>query len=315
MKIAVIIPIYNQAAYLRRCLDSLVAQTDGDFTAYCVNDGSTDASQEIIDEFVARDSRFIAVRKPNGGLSSARNAGIEASDRAGGADGLMFLDSDDFYHPQCVEAVRRAAAQNPGAIVEYRFESVCAQETFAARRYDLDKVVAEEAFSDSATNKLWLRSLMGQLRFDEQVRFAEDVVFSTTLRLKAHPKSIRIPLDLYYYSDNPDSMTRVAVTVENFRRRNVAVERLLAAFSDDLRGLQTLTHTSLPSLLKRFYRDLRRSVGSGTYAETRRVFATELAALRRRGFLHWDRECLKDIKYYLIFLFMSIAYAHEERAS
>ena len=51
MTIAIIIPIYNQAEYLRACLDSLVAQTDGDFTAYCVNDGSTDGSQSIIDEY------------------------------------------------------------------------------------------------------------------------------------------------------------------------------------------------------------------------------------------------------------------------
>ena len=63
MTIAIIIPIYNQAEYLRACLDSLVAQTDGDFTAYCVNDGSTDGSQSIIDEYAARDARFGPVRR------------------------------------------------------------------------------------------------------------------------------------------------------------------------------------------------------------------------------------------------------------
>ena len=78
MTIAIIIPIYNQAEYLRACLDSLVAQTDGDFTAYCVNDGSTDGSQSIIDEYAARDARFVPVRQPNRGVSAARNAGLAA---------------------------------------------------------------------------------------------------------------------------------------------------------------------------------------------------------------------------------------------
>lgn len=81
MTIAIIIPIYNQAEYLRACLDSLVAQTDGDFTAYCVNDGSTDGSQSIIDEYAARDARFVPVRQPNRGLSAARNAGLAAMNR------------------------------------------------------------------------------------------------------------------------------------------------------------------------------------------------------------------------------------------
>ena len=76
MTIAIIIPIYNQAEYLRACLDSLVAQTDGDFTAYCVNDGSTDGSQSIIDEYAARDARFVPVRQPNRGAQSRARNGL-----------------------------------------------------------------------------------------------------------------------------------------------------------------------------------------------------------------------------------------------
>lgn len=309
MKIAVVIPIYNQAAYLRRCLDSLVAQTDGDFTAICVNDGSTDASQDIIDGYVAHDSRFVSVRKSNGGLSSARNAGMAEADRLGGFDALMFLDSDDFFHPQCLEAVRRAAAAHPGTVVEYRFTSAPSPDEFAARRYDLSTVVLEEdAVSDTVWNKLYPRTLLGDLRFDETVRYSEDVVFTTVLRLRIRPKFWRIPLDLHYYTDNPDSMTRVRFDAENFRRRSVTVEALVRAFADDPKGLDELTHGSLPSLLKRYYRDLRKNVRPDAVDEARRIFAEELSSLRRRGFLHWDRDCLKDVKYYLVFLYLSLRY-------
>lgn len=309
MKIAVVIPIYNQAAYLRRCLGSLAAQTDGDFTAICVNDGSTDASQEIIDEYVARDPRFLSVRKPNGGLSSARNAGMAAADRLGGFDALMFLDSDDFFHPQCLEAVRRAAAAHPGAVVEYRFTSAPSPDGFAACRYDLSAVALEEdAVSDTVWNKLYPRAILGDLRFDEAVRYSEDVVFTTVLRLKVRPKFWRIPLDLHYYTDNPDSMTRVRFDAENFRRRSVTVEALVRAFADDPKGLGELTHGSLPSLLKRYYRDLRKNVRPDAAAEARQVFAEELASLRRRGLLHRDRESFKDIKYHWTFVYLAHRY-------
>ena len=75
-KISVIIPIYNVEKYLRRCLDSVVAQTFTDWEAICVNDGSPDNSAQILAEYAERDSRFKIVKKENGGLSDARNAGM-----------------------------------------------------------------------------------------------------------------------------------------------------------------------------------------------------------------------------------------------
>lgn len=91
-KISVVIPVYNAQKYLRRCLDSLVAQTFTDFEVICVNDGSTDASKEILDEYAARDERFIIIDKKNSGVSGARNDGIK---RAHGKY-IHFMDADDF---------------------------------------------------------------------------------------------------------------------------------------------------------------------------------------------------------------------------
>ncbi|MEG0697635.1 MAG: glycosyltransferase, partial [Algoriella sp.] len=78
-KISVIVPVYNTEKYLSKCLDSILNQTLRDIEVIIVNDGSTDNSQQIIDDFAKRDTRISFIMKKNGGLSDARNVGIEAS--------------------------------------------------------------------------------------------------------------------------------------------------------------------------------------------------------------------------------------------
>ena len=93
MKFSIIVPVYNVEKYLEKCLESILNQTFKDFEAIIVNDGSTDNSQEIIDKYVNKDQKiFKSFKKENGGLSDARNFGIE---RAKG-EYIVFLDSDDY---------------------------------------------------------------------------------------------------------------------------------------------------------------------------------------------------------------------------
>ena len=97
--ISIIIPVYNVEKYLRRCLDSVLNQTFQDWQAICVNDGSPDNSATILEEYAQRGSRFVVVTKKNGGSSDARNVGVK---RAQG-EYILFVDSDDFIHPQTLE--------------------------------------------------------------------------------------------------------------------------------------------------------------------------------------------------------------------
>lgn len=91
-KISVIVPVYNTEKYLRRCIDSILAQTFTDFELLLIDDGSTDGSGAICDEYAALDSRVRVFHKPNGGVSSARNLGL---DNARG-EWITFIDSDDW---------------------------------------------------------------------------------------------------------------------------------------------------------------------------------------------------------------------------
>ncbi len=98
---SIIIPVYNVEAYLRDCLDSVLNQTFADWEAICVNDGSTDGSADILNEYAARESRMKVIAQPNGGLSAARNAGIKAAE----GEYVLFLDSDDWLEENALEVM------------------------------------------------------------------------------------------------------------------------------------------------------------------------------------------------------------------
>ena len=109
-RISVVVPVYNVAAYLETCLESLAQQTLAELEVVMVDDGSTDESAEIAEEFVARDSRFRLVRQPNAGLGAARNTGIEQA----AGDFLAFVDSDDVV-PRHAYEILAAALDETGS--------------------------------------------------------------------------------------------------------------------------------------------------------------------------------------------------------
>ncbi|MBR1939313.1 glycosyltransferase [Candidatus Saccharibacteria bacterium] len=106
-KVSVVVAIYNVEKYLKRCLTSLANQSLEDIEIICVNDGSKDKSVDIVKDFAKKDKRFVLVDKENGGLSSARNAGLEKVR----TKYVMFCDGDDFYSPtmceEMVDAIER----------------------------------------------------------------------------------------------------------------------------------------------------------------------------------------------------------------
>ena len=98
-EVSVVVPIYNVAEYLPKCIESILAQTYPDYELILVNDGSKDTSPEIAEDYAKKDSRIRVIHKPNGGLSDARNEGMKyASGKY-----ISFIDSDDFIEPDMLE--------------------------------------------------------------------------------------------------------------------------------------------------------------------------------------------------------------------
>ncbi len=116
MILSIIVPIYNTEKYLRKCIDSILAQTLTDFECILVDDGSTDNCPAICDEYAEKDPRIVVIHKPNGGLSDARNAGLDIAQ----GDYIGFVDSDDFIDSQMYETMYNIAINSVADIVESR---------------------------------------------------------------------------------------------------------------------------------------------------------------------------------------------------
>ena len=133
-KISIIIPMYNVEKYLRRCLDSVLNQTFADWQAICVDDGSPDNSGKIAAEYAAQDKRFVVVHKENGGLSDARNAGMPYAT----GEYIMYLDSDDFIHPQTMEIAYAVAQRDNADVVSYTYDRFYRPQLMVRHKLGLD---------------------------------------------------------------------------------------------------------------------------------------------------------------------------------
>jgi len=178
-KISVVVPVYNVEDFLEPCLDSLVAQTVDDFEVVLVDDGSTDGSVAIAEQYAGRDGRFKIVSQENGGLSRARNAGMAVAE----GEYLAFLDSDDVLPPNAYALLLGAlektgsdfATGNVHRLTRFgTVQSPFLARAFAETRLKTHVTKYRPLIADrTAWNKLWRRSLWDRHGF----RFPEGRLF------------------------------------------------------------------------------------------------------------------------------------------
>lgn len=204
-RLSVVVPVYNVEGYIDRCLGSLREQTLEDIEVICVNDGSTDGSAARLADWASRDGRIRIIDKTNGGLSSARNAGIDAAS----SPLVCFLDSDDRLVPNACEKIMAAFADGDPDVVT--FGAVCTPAEKAAPwiaealsprdafypSFD-QRILFEERSRPFAWRTACRRSFLRDqdIRFDEAVRFGEDQVFHFAVYPRA--KGVRLLSDKLY---------------------------------------------------------------------------------------------------------------------
>lgn len=183
MKVSVIVPVYNVSGYIEACVDSLLSQTYQDMEIILVNDGSTDDSGEIIRRYAASDPRILAFDKPNGGLSDARNYGLERS----GGELIAFVDGDDELEPDTLsENVLYFEENSLLDALQYPIIDFFGTPRAAKRVFDdivltggeeiIPNWFANNLISYSVCNKLFRKSSIDRFRFRKNVIF-EDAFF------------------------------------------------------------------------------------------------------------------------------------------
>ena len=209
--ISIIVPIFNTEKHLHQCLDSISSQSYENFECLLINDGSTDASASICREYVAKDARFRYFEKENGGVSSARNLGIE---RSGGAY-ITFIDSDDWVEFDYLEVLYSAIIQDSAdiSVSSYRtYEMSRNQWLFHAfKRVEHQKVFSKQELISKliflnghdcsfgfASCKLVRKSILTGIWFNESTHLGEDMEFWFKLYLIAE-KSVFSNRDTYVY--------------------------------------------------------------------------------------------------------------------
>ncbi|MDR3273468.1 MAG: glycosyltransferase [Flavobacteriaceae bacterium] len=211
-KISVIVPVYNVEPYLRKCLDSLVNQTMKDIEIVLVNDGSTDNSQQIVDEYAESFSFVKSIIKENGGLSDARNEGVQAAE----GEYLAFVDSDDWISEDMMLEMYKLAKKHKAEIVFCNLQKVDENGQVFRQLPQLpqlpEKIVLKEDFtvfgemSCFACNKIFKRELFDEIEFPKGIHF-EDIATIPRLFFKA---STVAKTDRYFYQyfERTGSITR-----------------------------------------------------------------------------------------------------------
>ncbi|MCI2047559.1 MAG: glycosyltransferase [Faecalibacterium sp.] len=211
MKISIVIPVYRVEKYLDACVESVVAQTYADWEAILVDDGSPDACGALCDAWAAKDARIHTIHRQNGGLSAARNTGIDAAK----GEYVLLLDSDDWLVPQALMTLVQAAEAGSDLVLfDYaRFADDGAplppeHENVPAGTYTADEALALFAENRisliTAWTKLYRRALFGQVRFPEGVLNEDE--FTVHRFLAACKQITALEAPLYCYRNRPGSI-------------------------------------------------------------------------------------------------------------
>lgn len=233
--VSIIVPVYNAERTIRRCIESILSQEYSDFELLLVNDGSTDHSGAICEEYAARDSRIQVFHKENTGVSATRNLAL---DRAAGTY-LQFLDSDDWITPDATKSLVRAMESGPCDMVVSDFYRVVGDRLSQKGHIDEDGLLTREEYAAHMMenpadfyygvlwNKLYRRSIVEahHLRMNTEITWCEDFMFNLEyIRWAEAFRAIQIPI--YYYVKTKGSLASQSLSIS----QAVKMKRLV--FSD-----------------------------------------------------------------------------------
>ena len=252
--ISVIVPVYNVEEFVKKCLDSLVRQSYKNLEIIVIDDGSTDNSGRICDEFAKKEKNIKVFHKKNGGLSDARNFGIK---KAGG-EIIAFVDSDDFVDEEYIGVMYGKMVQKDVDVVVCGYNFVKPKkDVLSGKNAAIKLLTKHENIDIVAWNKLYRKSLFA----DNEIWFPkgkkhEDTLTTYKVLSKAR-KVVYLDEALYFYNERPGSITKIEKIEERLTMRELAAEEAVSYFKKD----SDLEQAAEVSLLLAKYAFLDRAIG------------------------------------------------------
>lgn len=253
-KVSVIVPVYNVEKYLKMCIDSIIYQTYRNLEIILINDGSTDDSAKICDDYAKNDNRIIVIHQENAGQSSARNAGLDICT----GEYIAFVDSDDYIHPRTYELCTYIMQKELVDFIEFEYNKITHTQGFndvslndyeIHNMYDVLKgrILWEQHFS-LIWSKFFDSNFIIKFRFQTDKIMEDDLLFNEYV---FHTnKVISLPLKLYYYMQRQGSTMNIEYTMKHIQglRSHINLYEKIKQNNLDLCELQ------LNAVIKYFYR-------------------------------------------------------------
>lgn len=227
-KVSIIVPVYNVQEYIKNCLDSLLAQTYSDVEIICINDGSTDASGDVCDDYRRKDERVKVHHLKNHGVSYARNYGMSVMEGAW----FCFVDSDDWVEPNFVERMYELAIENQCDVVacgvDKTYEYVmgtkdCEEQVFlfrSSKECIHNFICNKNSMQGISCNKLYNASKFMEIKFDTEVKVNEDCLFIYEVMSNCEQACLTT-LPLYHWYIRSDSTCHRRAKTADFRAADV----------------------------------------------------------------------------------------------
>ena len=210
--VSVIIPAYNIEDYIGRCLDSIISQTYKNLEIIVVDDGSRDHTGEVLDNYAKKDRRIKVIHKENGGVSSARNKGIEVAE----GDYIGFIDGDDLIEPEMYKTLVDLLEEENADIAHCGYQMVfpdrvdyyhnTGKKKIQTTEEGLKDLLSGEMIEPGLVNKLYKKELIKNCRLDETVKINEDLLMNYQL-FKLSQKSVYYDITPYSYMIRSSSAT------------------------------------------------------------------------------------------------------------
>lgn len=215
--VTIIVPVYKVEKYLRRCLDSIIAQTYTNFEAILVDDGSPDRCGEICDAYAAKDTRFRVIHQKNGGLSAARNSALNSYySSARGYGYITFVDSNDYISPEMLDIMVKRAIAGGFDIVRVGYNHVLndGRITFASGNWDdstdtraIQIKILKDELPNGVIGVLFADHLWREKRFPVGITM-EDFYISVDIYMEAQKVCVMKQPHYFYNNGNEDSIMR-----------------------------------------------------------------------------------------------------------